>query len=84
MVSGPVTSTSFGVTLTSSVLMTQVLELVNKKLGSRHRAAIGMSENSDAIVIVVSEETGSISVAENGLLKSGFTREQLLKSCHLA
>ena len=54
-------------------------ELINKKLGSRHRAAIGMSENSDAIVIAVSEETGSISVAENGLLKSGFTREQLNK-----
>ena len=36
-----------------------------------------MSENSDAIVIVVSEETGAISVAENGVLKSGFTRESL-------
>lgn len=54
-------------------------ELINKQLGSRHRAAIGMSENSDAIVIVVSEETGNISVAENGELTRGFNRDSLKK-----
>ena len=57
-------------------------ELINKKLGSRHRAAIGMSENSDAIIIVVSEETGQISVAENGILTRDFTRFKLNEYLH--
>ena len=54
-------------------------ELINKQLGSRHRAAIGMSEISDSIIIVVSEETGTISVAEEGQLKRGFSKDNLRK-----
>ena len=50
---------------------------VSSALGTRHRAGIGLTEQSDAVVVIVSEETGAISVAENGVLKSGFTRESL-------
>lgn len=50
-----------------------------KDLGTRHRAAIGMSENSDAAVIVVSEESGVISVAHDGKLKRNLDHASLRK-----
>ena len=56
---------------------------VSRELGTRHRAGIGISENSDAVVAIVSEETGAISVAVGGMLKrhlSVDTLERLLRN----
>ena len=55
---------------------------LSKELGMRHRAGIGLSEQSDAVVIIVSEETGAISVAIEGMLKRHLSPSTLEKILH--
>jgi diadenylate cyclase len=62
---------------TMPLSLTTVVDGVS--LGTRHRAGLGISEQADVISIIVSEETGSISVAENGQLTRGLTKEALRK-----
>ena len=50
---------------------------ISKELGTRHRAAVGISEITDSFTIVVSEQTGAVSVAQNGELSRRVTREFL-------
>lgn len=52
---------------------------LNKNLGTRHRAGVGISEVSDSLTIIVSEETGRVSVAHHGKLQVGVTKEELKK-----
>lgn len=52
-------------------------EMLSKRLGTRHRAALGVSEETDAVVVVVSEETGIISICAGGILKRDLPPDQL-------
>lgn len=55
---------------------------ISKDMGTRHRAALGMSENSDAVCVVVSEETGIVSLAKNGVLIRRLDRQNLFNLLH--
>ena len=59
-------------------------ENLSRELGTRHRAALGISEASDALVVVVSEETGKISIAANGRLTRNLTKDSLLAALRKA
>lgn len=60
-----------------SVLPLTQFPVTDKSLGTRHRAALGLSEETDSMVVVVSEETSKISIAERGMLKRGLTADQV-------
>ena len=65
------------VTAAGCVLPLSASERISADLGTRHRAAVGISEVSDAVVVVVSEETGAVSVAVGGVLKRHLAPETL-------
>ncbi len=60
-----------------AVLPLTQFPVTDRSLGTRHRAALGLSEETDAIVIVVSEETSKIAVAVRGMLRRGVTADQV-------
>ncbi len=76
---GAVILRNYRVHAAGCVLPLSLKEDLDKSLGTRHRAAIGISEVSDAIVIVVSEETGRISIAHNGTLVQNYSYNSLKK-----
>lgn len=64
--------------------LSQQTSVKGESLGMRHRAGLGISEQADVLSIIVSEETGGISIAENGELTKGLSRESLKKRINLA
>ncbi len=66
-----------GIIAAGCVLPLTQFPVEDKSLGTRHRAALGLSEETDAIVLVVSEETSKVSIAIRGLLHRGVTPQQL-------
>ena len=71
---GAVIIRDFRVYAASCMLPLSSTDEITASLGTRHRAAIGISEVSDAVVVVVSEETGIVSLAVNGTLKRNYKR----------
>ncbi len=57
--------------------LSQFTKWNNETLGMRHRAGLGISEQADVLCLIVSEETGSISLAEDGILEKGFSKQSL-------
>lgn len=64
------------ITCAGAVFKTSMSPSINKRLGTRHRAALGIAEESDAIALVVSEENGRISIASNGNLDYNLTLDE--------
>lgn len=75
---GAVIVQDFNITSAASYLPLSENPLISKELGTRHRAAIGLSEVTDAVTIIVSEETGGISIAHQNRLYRDMTREDFV------
>ncbi|MBM6615515.1 diadenylate cyclase CdaA [Desemzia sp. RIT804] len=72
---GAVIIQDFEIASAASYLPLSESSLISKELGTRHRAAIGLSEVSDALTIIVSEETGGVSITQNGNLYRDLSKE---------
>lgn len=75
---GAVVIQNFKITAAASYLPLSENPMISKELGTRHRAAIGLSEETDALTIIISEETGGISIAHNNKLYREMNREDFV------